>query len=63
MASPVAVARDSSYHSWLRPWDPEQCFRKSLMGTKTVEPTGRKQPRDTAGENQQVTETEASALG
>lgn len=33
------------------------------MGTKTAEPTGCKQPRDMARKSQQVTGTEASALG
>jgi hypothetical protein len=40
-----------------------QGFRRSWVGTKPAALTGFKQPRDTARENQQVTETEASALG
>lgn len=44
---------------------PLTVLQEVLDGTKTAEPTGCKQPRDTAaaGEHQQVTETEASALG
>ena len=38
-------------------------FRRSWMGIKPAVLTGFKEPRDTARENQQVTETEASALG